>query len=109
MFWHKLAKKIVALSHITSVYRDCLNGPFKRHKVSFCEISIHKVFNQTQWHESNVKQQVWDAFIIYAKMAWKRVMEHIKISSFSKEALLRAGRSLSTTRFTHGLELEETA
>ena len=47
-----------------------------------------KVFNQVQWHESKVKQQMRDALIIYAKMAWKRVLEQSKISDFSKEAML---------------------
>ena len=49
-----------------------------------------KVFNQTHWHESKIKQQVWDELIIYAKMAWKRVTAQIKISSFSAVAMLQA-------------------
>ena len=48
-----------------------------------------KVFNQIQWHEAKVKQQIWDALILYAKTAWKRVVTQVKISSFSKEAMLR--------------------
>ena len=47
------------------------------------------MFNQAQWHEAKLKQHIWDALIIYAKMTWKRVLEQIKISSFSKEAMLR--------------------
>ena len=41
-----------------------------------------KVFNHEQWHESKVKQRNWDELIIYAKAAWKRVLEHIKTSNF---------------------------
>ena len=30
-----------------------------------------KVFNHEQWHESKVKQRIWDELIIYAKVVWK--------------------------------------
>lgn len=46
-----------------------------------------KVFSNTQWHESKVKQRIWDELIIYAKVAWNRVIEQIKISSFSLAAM----------------------
>jgi len=34
-----------------------------------------KVFNHEQWHESNVKHRNWYGLIIYAKVAWQRVIE----------------------------------
>jgi hypothetical protein len=49
-----------------------------------------KVFNHEQWHVSKVKHQIWDSLIFYAKVAWKRVVEQIKISSFSALAMLQA-------------------
>ena len=48
-----------------------------------------KVFNHEQWHESKVKHRNWDELIIYAKEAWNRVIEQIKISSFSAVAMLQ--------------------
>lgn len=32
---------------------------------------------------------MWDELIIYAKVAWERVLEQIKISSFSATAMLQ--------------------
>jgi hypothetical protein len=49
-----------------------------------------KVFNQEQWNEFKLKQRIWDELIIYAKAAWTRVLEQIKISSFSAEAMLNS-------------------
>ena len=48
-----------------------------------------KVFNREHWHMTKVKHYIWDEFILYGKMAWKRVVELIKISSFSAVALLQ--------------------
>ena len=48
-----------------------------------------KVFNQVEWHISKVKHRIWDELIIYAKAAWKRVVEQIRISRFSAMALLQ--------------------
>jgi hypothetical protein len=48
-----------------------------------------KVFNHEQWHVSKVKHQIWDSLIFYAKVAWKRVVEQIKISSFFALAMLQ--------------------
>ena len=48
-----------------------------------------KVFNQEHWHKSKVKQRIWDELMIYAKVAWTRVLEQIKISSFSAVAMLQ--------------------
>ena len=47
------------------------------------------VFNQSAWHLSKVKHRIWDELIMYAKAAWNRVVEQIKISSFSAVAMLR--------------------
>jgi hypothetical protein len=51
--------------------------------------SIGKVFNHEQWHESKVKQRLWDELIIYAKAAWDRAIEQLKIMSFSMAAMLQ--------------------
>ena len=48
------------------------------------------MFNQVEWHLSRVKHRIWDELIIYAKAAWKRVVEQIRISRFSATALLLA-------------------
>ena len=40
------------------------------------------VFNQGQWHESKVKHLNWDDCIIYAKLAWARVVKFGKISAY---------------------------
>ena len=47
------------------------------------------MFNHEQWHESKVKHQIWDELIVYAKVAWERVIKQIKISSFSAKAMLQ--------------------
>jgi hypothetical protein len=47
------------------------------------------VFNHKQWHETRVKHHIWDELILYAKVAWERVLKHIKISAFSALALLQ--------------------
>lgn len=48
-----------------------------------------KVFNPEQWRESRVKHRIWDKLIIYAKAAWKRVVDQIKIYWFYVAAMLR--------------------
>ena len=50
----------------------------------------NKLFNHEQGHESKVKLRIWDELIIYTKAAWKRVVDQIKISSFSAEAMCDA-------------------
>jgi hypothetical protein len=49
------------------------------------------VFSHEQWHETNlkVKHRIWDELIMYAKAAWKPVIQQIKISSFSAMAMLQ--------------------
>jgi hypothetical protein len=47
------------------------------------------LFNHEQWHESKVKPLIWDDLIMYAKMAWARVITFVKISAYSVEALLK--------------------
>jgi hypothetical protein len=47
------------------------------------------VFNREQWHKSTVKHSIWDELIIYAKEAWNRVIEQIKISNFSTATMLQ--------------------
>lgn len=34
-----------------------------------------KVFNQEQWHESEVNDLIWDDLILYATIAWERVFK----------------------------------
>ena len=48
-----------------------------------------KGFNQEQWHISKVKHEIWDELIIYAQVAWKRVLGQIKKCSFSAVTLLQ--------------------
>ena len=73
-----------------------------------------RVFNLEQWHVSKVSRRIWDDLIIYAKMAWSRVLELIKISSFSAAALLQGfdkswgARNVLCKRHTHRMELERT-
>ena len=45
------------------------------------------VFNQEQWHESKMKQVIWDDLIVYTKVAWARVVKLIEISIYSTELL----------------------
>ena len=47
-----------------------------------------KVFNHEQWHESKVKNRIWDKLIIYTMAAWNWVIEQIKINNFSAVAML---------------------
>jgi hypothetical protein len=47
-----------------------------------------KVFNQEQWHLSKVKHKIWDELIIYAQVAWKRVLEQVKKKSYLTETLV---------------------
>jgi hypothetical protein len=64
-----------------------------------------KVFNHGQWHESKVKQRIWDKFIIFAKVTWNQVIEQIKISSFSAAAMLQGFDKLGVlgTTFVEGI------
>lgn len=48
----------------------------------------HKVFNNTQWHETKVKHFIWDELMMHAKLTRARVLEFIEISPFSTVALL---------------------
>ena len=48
-----------------------------------------KVFNQEQWHVSKMKAHIWNTLLMYAHMAWQRVLKLIKISRFSALALLQ--------------------
>ena len=57
-----------------------------------------KVFNHEQWHESKVKQQIWDELITYAKAAWKRVVEQIKINKLSTAPILKGFDKTWSTR-----------
>ena len=41
-----------------------------------------RAFGKEQWHESKVKHLDWDDFIIYAKLAWARVVKFVKISAY---------------------------
>jgi hypothetical protein len=72
-----------------------------------------KVFNHEQWHESKVKHWIWDDLIVYVKAAWNRVIEQIKISSFSAAAMLQGfdktwgARNVGDTLFTYWVELEK--
>ena len=47
-----------------------------------------KVFNREQWYESKVKYMIWEELIMYAPVAWKRVIKQIKISRFSAVATI---------------------
>ena len=47
------------------------------------------MFNHVEWHLSKVKHRIWDELIIYAKTAWKRVVEQIRISRFLATAFLQ--------------------
>ena len=42
------------------------------------------MFNQEQWDESKMKHLIWDNLIMYAKIAWARVIKFV----YSTEALL---------------------
>ena len=44
--------------------------------------AIMRCLNQKQWHESKVKHLIWDDYIMYAKVAWARVIKLIKISTY---------------------------
>ena len=48
-----------------------------------------KVFNQEQWHISKVKHKIWDELIIYAQVAWKRVLEQINKCRISAATLVQ--------------------
>ena len=48
-----------------------------------------QVFNHEQWHASKFKHRIWDKLIVYAKVAWERVIKQIKISSYSAKAMLQ--------------------
>jgi hypothetical protein len=47
-----------------------------------------KCYNHEQWPESKVKQRIWDELIMYAKAAWKCVLELIKIINFPTATLM---------------------
>ena len=53
-----------------------------------------KVFNQERWHESKVKYLIWDDPIMYAEMAWARVVKFVKISISRPKLSLRASMTL---------------
>jgi hypothetical protein len=38
-----------------------------------------RVSNQKQWHESKVKHLIWDDLIMYAKVAWERVVNLLRL------------------------------
>jgi hypothetical protein len=62
IFGERIPKKYGKKSKIWHVLR----------KITLWSIWIErndKVFNRRQWHESKVKQCIWDEFIIYAKAA----------------------------------------
>ena len=42
------------------------------------------MFNQAQWHEAKLKQHIWDALIIYAKMTWKRCWNKSRLVASQK-------------------------
>lgn len=48
------------------------------------------IFNCEQWREIKGKYLMWDDLIMYAKIAWVRVIRLVKISAYSAEALLKA-------------------
>ena len=48
-----------------------------------------KAFNHKQWHESKVKNGIWNALNIYTMAAWNQVIEQIKSSSFFVVAMLQ--------------------
>ena len=48
---------------------------------------IDRLFNNEQWHESKVKYLIWDDLLMYAKVAWERVVNFVKISIYLAEAL----------------------
>lgn len=48
-----------------------------------------KVFNWEHWHDSKMKQLIWDDLIMYAKVAWARLVKYINISVYSTEGLLK--------------------
>ena len=48
-----------------------------------------RVFNHEQWQASKIKQIIWDGLIIYAKAAWNRMLETIKINSFPTVAMIQ--------------------
>ena len=41
----------------------------------------NRVFNHEQWHESKMKHLIWDNLIMYAKMAWERVVNLLRLAS----------------------------
>ena len=53
-----------------------------------------KVFNHEQWHESKVKQKIWDELIIYAKVAWKRVVEQLRLVASRRWLCFKASTKL---------------
>ena len=41
-----------------------------------------RVFNQEQWHESEVKHLICDDLVMYAKVAWARIVKYVEISAY---------------------------
>lgn len=65
-----------------------------------------RVFNYEQWHESKIKHLIWDNLILYAKVAWDRVVKFVKISPYSAKPFSKALMKLGGLGmcFVDGLE-----
>lgn len=48
-----------------------------------------RVFNHEQWHESKMKNLIWDNLIMYAKAACITVAKFVEIGAYMAKALLK--------------------